>query len=124
MPRRRRLEVAGAHGPRRQHGHRRSIRRGCARPRASLVAEGVEAIAICFLHAYRNPAHERAAGAAIRAALPDVAVSLSSDVVAELWEYQRCATTCANAYVQPLMDRYVRGWSASCGSAASAARCG
>ncbi len=74
----------------------------------TLAADGVEAIAVCFLHAYRNPAHERAAGAAIRAMLPDIAVSLSSDVVSELWEYQRLVTTCANAFVQPLMDRYVR----------------
>ena len=73
-----------------------------------LAADGVEAIAVCFLHAYRNPAHERAAGEAIRALFPDIAVSLSSDVVAELWEYQRLVTTCANAFVQPLMDRYVR----------------
>ncbi len=40
-------------------------------------------------------------------AFPDIAVSISSDVVAELWEYQRCNTTCANAYVQPLMGRYI-----------------
>ena len=73
-----------------------------------LAADGAEAIAVCFLHAYRNPAHEREAGAAIRAAFPDIAVSLSSDVVSELWEYQRLTTTCANAFVQPLMDRYVR----------------
>jgi 5-oxoprolinase (ATP-hydrolysing)/N-methylhydantoinase A len=73
-----------------------------------LAADGIEAIAVCFLHAYRNPAHERAAGEAIRALLPDVAVSLSSDVVAELWEYQRLVTTCANAFVQPLMNNYVR----------------
>ena len=72
-----------------------------------LAAEGVEAIAICFLHAYRNPAHEREAAAIVRAAYPDTAVSISSDVVAELWEYQRCNTTCANAYVQPLMGRYI-----------------
>jgi 5-oxoprolinase (ATP-hydrolysing) len=72
-----------------------------------LMADGVEAIAICFLHAYRNPAHEREAAAIMRAAFPDIAVSISSDVVAELWEYQRCNTTCANAYVQPLMDRYI-----------------
>jgi 5-oxoprolinase (ATP-hydrolysing)/N-methylhydantoinase A len=72
-----------------------------------LVADGIEAIAICFLHAYRNPVHERAAAAVIRAAFPDIAVSISSDVVAELWEYQRCNTTCANAYVQPLMSRYI-----------------
>ncbi len=73
-----------------------------------LVAEGVDGLAICFLHAYRNPAHERAAGELVRREFPDLAVSLSSDVVAELWEYQRCVTTCANAYVQPLFDRYLR----------------
>ena len=73
-----------------------------------LAADGVESIAVCFLHAYRNPAHERAAGEAIRALFPDVAVSLSSDVVAELWEYQRLVTTCANAFVQPLMNGYVK----------------
>jgi 5-oxoprolinase (ATP-hydrolysing)/N-methylhydantoinase A len=72
-----------------------------------LVADGIEAIAICFLHAYRNPAHEREAAALVRAAFPYLAVSISSDVVAELWEYQRCNTTCANAYVQPLMGRYI-----------------
>ena len=72
-----------------------------------LRADGVEAIAICFLHAYRNPVHEREAADIVRAACPDLAVSISSDVVAELWEYQRCATTCANAYVQPLMARYL-----------------
>jgi 5-oxoprolinase (ATP-hydrolysing)/N-methylhydantoinase A len=72
-----------------------------------LIAEGVEAIAICFLHAYRNPVHEQLAARVIREAFPDMAVSISSEVVAELWEYQRCATTCANAYVQPLMARYL-----------------
>ena len=72
-----------------------------------LVADGVDAIAVCFLHSYRNPAHERAAGEAVRALFPDLAISLSSDVVAELWEYQRLVTTCANAFVLPLMDRYI-----------------
>ncbi|TSD85178.1 methylhydantoinase [Mycobacterium sp. KBS0706] len=73
-----------------------------------LVAEGVEAVAVCFLHSYRNPEHERIVGEIARAEFPQLAVSLSSEVVAELWEYQRCVTTCANAYVQPLMDRYLR----------------
>ena len=72
-----------------------------------LVADGIEAIAVCFLHAYRNPAHEREAARIIAEAYPELAVSISSDVVAELWEYQRCNTTCANAYVQPLMTRYI-----------------
>jgi 5-oxoprolinase (ATP-hydrolysing) len=72
-----------------------------------LMADGVEAIAVCFLHAYRNPGHERAAGQAIRALYPQLAVSLSSDVVAELREYQRFVTTCASAFVQPLVDGYL-----------------
>ncbi|MER5393461.1 hydantoinase B/oxoprolinase family protein [Saccharopolyspora sp. NPDC002686] len=68
---------------------------------------GIEAVAVCFLHSYRNPEHERRIGELARQEFPDLAVSLSSDVVAELWEYQRAVTTCANAYVQPLMDRYL-----------------
>ena len=107
VPRRRRLEV-----PERMDRDGNVVvplDLGAVAARARLLAaDGVESIAVCFLHAYRNPAHERAAGEAIRAILPDIAVSLSSDVVSELWEYQRLTTTCANAFVQPLMDRYVR----------------
>ncbi len=73
-----------------------------------LAAEGIEAVAVCFLHAYRNQAHERRAAEIIREIAPQLAVSLSSEVVAELWEYQRCVTTCANAYVQPLVTTYLR----------------
>ncbi len=73
-----------------------------------LAAQGIEAIAIGFLHSYRNPDHERRAAAIVRAACPDMSVSISSDVVSEMWEYQRFCTTCANAFVQPLMDRYLR----------------
>jgi len=73
-----------------------------------LKADGVEAIAICFLHAYRNGAHERQAAEAIRALYPELSISLSCEVVAELWEYQRLVTTCANAFVQPLMEQYLR----------------
>jgi 5-oxoprolinase (ATP-hydrolysing) len=81
-----------------------------AKVRAALrrfVAEGVQAVAVCFLHSYRNPAHEKLVGEFARTEFPQLNVSLSHEVVAELWEYQRCVTTCANAYVQPLMDRYV-----------------
>src|SRR6516164_4557151 len=73
-----------------------------------LKADGVEAIAICFLHAYRNGAYERQAAEAIRALYPELSISLSCEVVAELWEYQRLVTTCANAFVQPLMEQYLR----------------
>jgi 5-oxoprolinase (ATP-hydrolysing)/N-methylhydantoinase A len=74
----------------------------------ALADTGCEAIAVCFLHAYANPAHELRAADLIRQTVPGMAVSVSSDVVAELGEYQRTVTTCANAYVQPLMDRYLR----------------
>ena len=55
-----------------------------------------------------NPDHERIVGQIASKEFPELAVSLSSDVVAELWEYQRFVTTCANAYVQPLLDRYLK----------------
>lgn len=72
-----------------------------------LAGQGVEALAIGFLHAYANPAHERAVAAAIRAAAPQLALSLSSEVAPEVREYERLSTTAANAYVQPLIDRYL-----------------
>ncbi len=73
----------------------------------AMVADGCEAIAIAFLHAYANPAHEREAAAIVRRLFPNISISTSSDVIAEMGEYQRTVTTCANAYVQPLMDRYL-----------------
>ena len=81
--------------------------RGVEAAARKLKAAGCTAIAISFLHAYANPAHEREAAAIIRALDPDMAISLSSGVVAEMGEYQRTVTTSANAYVQPLMARYL-----------------
>jgi 5-oxoprolinase (ATP-hydrolysing) len=72
-----------------------------------LVADGCSAIAVCFLHSYANPAHEQAAGRILREAFPNLSISLSSDVAPEIREYERLATTCANAFVQPLTDRYI-----------------
>jgi len=72
-----------------------------------LGALGVEAIAICLLHAYRNPVHERALAALCAEILPGVPVSCSSDVVPEIREYERTSTTTANVYVMPLMARYL-----------------
>jgi N-methylhydantoinase A len=75
---------------------------------AGLLREaGVEALAIGFLHAYANDAHERRAAALLAARLPGVAITLSSAVCPEIREYERFSTACANAYVQPLMDRYL-----------------
>lgn len=70
--------------------------------------EGVEAIAISLLHAYRNPDHERQAKAILQARLPATPISVSSEVAPELGEYVRTSTTVANAYVQPLVDRYLQ----------------
>lgn len=78
-----------------------------ATAREMVERDGVEAIAISFLHSYRNPAHERRAGAIIRELYPDLPLTLSSDVAPEIREYERTSTACANAYVQPLMQRYL-----------------
>jgi N-methylhydantoinase A len=72
-----------------------------------LVDSGVEAIAICFIHAYRNPAHEEAARDIVRRALPGVEVTISSEVLPEFREYERTSTTVLNAYVLPRMQRYL-----------------
>ena len=67
----------------------------------------VRSVAICFLHAYRRPEHELAARDALRAVLPEISISISSEVAPELGEYHRVSTTVANAYVQPVIDRYL-----------------
>ncbi len=72
-----------------------------------LRQEGVKAVAVCLLHAFRNPDHERRIKARIAETCPDVAISLSSEVVPEIREYERTSTTTANAYVQPVVSRYL-----------------
>jgi N-methylhydantoinase A len=72
-----------------------------------LVAAGVESVAIGFLHSFTNPAHERRTGEILAARLPEIAITLSSDVSPEMREYERFSTACANAYVQPLIGRYL-----------------
>ncbi len=74
-----------------------------------LRSEGVEAVAISFLHAYANPVHEQQAAEVVREVLPDAALSVSHRVAPELREYDRTSTTVANAYVQPLAGRYLMG---------------
>ncbi len=74
---------------------------------AALRERGVEAVAVCYLHAYRNPVHEQRTGARLAEALPHVAVSLSHEVAPEIREYERMSTTVANAYVQPLTAGYI-----------------
>jgi N-methylhydantoinase A len=69
--------------------------------------EGCEALAIAFMHSYRSPEHERRAGEIVRHLYPSLPLSLSADVAPEIREYERTSTACANAYVQPLMQRYL-----------------
>jgi N-methylhydantoinase A len=68
---------------------------------------GVEAIAVCLLHAYLNPAHERLIADIAKSRAPGLPVSCSADVVPEYREFERFSTTVLNAYLQPLMDEYL-----------------
>jgi len=72
-----------------------------------LKARGIEALAISFLHSYVNPAHEERARDILAAAMPELAITLSSEVCREIREYERTSTTVANAYILPLMASYV-----------------
>lgn len=74
---------------------------------AALDAEGVTSIAVCLLHSYANPAHEQELGRLIAKRRPDLSVSLSCEVSPEIREFDRLCTTVANAYVKPLMERYL-----------------
>lgn len=67
----------------------------------------IQAIAVCYLHAYRNPAHEERTAEIIRAGWPELSVSISSAIVREYREYERTSTTVVNAYIQPIFRRYI-----------------
>ncbi len=73
----------------------------------ALQGMDVEAIGVCFLHAYVNEAHEQQVEAAIHKRFPKLAVSISSNIAREIREYERMSTVAANAYVQPLMAEYL-----------------
>lgn len=72
-----------------------------------IVESEVEAVAVCLLHSYRNPDHEQRIGKAIAARLPNVIISLSSDVVPEFREYLRASTTVINSAVAPIVSTYL-----------------
>src|SRR5262245_40187782 len=80
-----------------------------------LADEGVEAVAVCFLHSYVNPEHERVAGDALRAALPAAYLSLSHDILREYREFERMSTTVVNAYIGPKVGGYVSSLKSSLG---------
>lgn len=79
-----------------------------ARAVDAIARGGYESIAVCLMHAYANPAHERAVGSALAQRLSHISVSLSSDVSPKFREYERTSTVVANAYIKPLVGRYVR----------------
>jgi N-methylhydantoinase A/oxoprolinase/acetone carboxylase beta subunit len=79
--------------------------RDCVR---TLKEAGVEAIAVCFLFSFLNPAHEERVAEIVREEFPDAFLSVSSEVLPQYREYERFSTVCLNAYVGPKVSRYVR----------------
>jgi N-methylhydantoinase A/oxoprolinase/acetone carboxylase beta subunit len=73
----------------------------------AIATEGLDAIAVCFLHSFVNPANERAMGELIAETLPEIPFTLSCEVVPEFREYERLSTAVANAYTQPLVHAYL-----------------
>ena len=74
----------------------------------ALLEEKVEAIAVCLLHSFTNPAHEMAIAEIVRRKAPDLPLSVSFEVLPEIKEYERTSTTVVNAYVMPVVARYLR----------------
>ncbi len=73
----------------------------------AVLSSGIESLAVCLLHSYKNPAHERQVRDALAARAPSLSVSLSSEVSPEVREYDRLSTTVSNAYIKPLMVGYL-----------------
>jgi N-methylhydantoinase A len=81
----------------------------------TLADDGVEAVAVCFLHSYVNPEHERVAGDMIQKALPNAYLSLSHEILREYREFERMSTTVVNAYIGPKVGGYVKSLKSSLG---------
>jgi len=96
---RERVDPAGEAAPLDEAGVRAAVE--------ELRRADVESVAVCFLFSFLDPAHERRAGELLRSALPGVRISLSSDVLPELREYERFSTTTADAYLAPRLDGYL-----------------
>lgn len=97
-------ERIGAHGEIVQpldEGHLRGVV-------ARLAESGVEAVTVALINSYTNPDHEQRVAEFVRAALPDVSISVSSEVLPEIREFERTLSTVVNAYVSPVVSRYVR----------------
>jgi len=76
---------------------------------AQLHQTEIQTVAVCLLHAYANPIHEQAIGEKLAEALPQLTMTLSSEILPEFKEYERMSTTTINAYVSPTMRRYLQG---------------
>ena len=72
-----------------------------------VLASGAEAVAVCLLNAYANPDHERAVAEALRQRAPDLDVSIATDILPQIGEYERTSTTVIDAYVKPLVRHYL-----------------
>ena len=81
----------------------------------ALKDEGVEAVAVCFLHSYLDPSHEQQAGEMIRKVMPDAYLSLSHDILREYREFERMSTTVVNAYIGPKVGGYVKSLKSNLG---------
>ena len=79
--------------------------------------QGIEAVAVCLLHSYAYPGHERAVRDGLLARLPGMAVTISAEITREWREYERSSTAVLNAYVQPTVERYLSGLDARLGEA-------
>jgi len=86
----------------------------CAELMVEVAALEPEAVAICLLHSYRDPTHEQILAAAIRRALPDVPVVASHEALRQFREFERTSTTVIDAYLAPLLDRYLGTLSTAC----------
>ena len=107
VPRQFRFEIGERTGPRGEE--LRALDEADVRAAAERIrAAGIEAVAVCYLHSYANPDHERRTGEILREMLPGAFISLSVDVLPQKLEYERTSTTAINAYVGPPVKHYVR----------------
>ena len=107
VPRQFRFEIDERTGPRGEE--LRALDEADVRAAAERIrAAGIEAVAVCYLHSYANPDHERRTGEMLREMLPGAFISLSVDVLPQKLEYERTSTTAINAYVGPPVKHYVR----------------
>ena len=91
---------------------------------ARVAASGVDAVAVCLLHSWSNPAHEQQMAALLEAAAPGAYVTMSHDILREYGEYERMSTTVLNAYIGPrIRDVSRRARAPACATTASPAIC-